>query len=222
MKYSDLPEREQPRRRLQELGGQSLNTPELLSVALWIGDSEQAAALAGLYREYGSLARIPRERITAIKGLGERYADALLAVWEIGRREALAEQTERAAIYSPADAANLVLYEMGALEVEQLRVILLNVRHHVVRIVTLYQGSANSAQVRVGEVFRDAIRENATCIIVCHNHPSGDPSPSPDDVSLTQAIVQAGKTLDIEVLDHLVIGRGRWISLKERGLGFGS
>lgn len=111
---------------------------------------------------------------------------------------------------------------MSALEQEQLRVILLDVRNRVLRIVTLYQGSATSAQVRVGEVFREAIRENATNVIVCHNHPSGDPSPSPDDVALTRAIVQAGKMLDIQVLDHLVIGRGQFVSLKERGLGFGA
>lgn len=220
MKYIDMPKREQPRRRLKELGGQSLSAPELLAVALWIGDSDQAIELAGLHREYGSLARIPRERITAIKGLGERYADALQAVWEIGRREALAERAERPIVHSPSDAAGFVMYEMSVLEQEQLRVILLDVRSRVIRIVTLYQGSATSAQVRVGEVFREAIRENACSVIVCHNHPSGDPTPSPDDVGLTRAIVQAGKTLDIEVLDHLVIGQGQFVSLKERGLGF--
>ena len=87
-------------------------------------------------------------------------------------------------------------------------------------ITKVYQGSLNSSQVRVGELFRSAVRRNAAAIIVIHNHPSGDPTPSPDDVALTRAIVQAGKLLDIDVLDHLVIGRGRWVSLKERGLGF--
>lgn len=86
--------------------------------------------------------------------------------------------------------------------------------------VEVYKGSVNSSQVRVGEIFKESVRKNASAIVVIHNHPSGDPTPSPDDVAVTRAIVQAGKLLDVEVLDHLVIGQGKWISLKERGLGF--
>jgi DNA repair protein RadC len=109
---------------------------------------------------------------------------------------------------------------MAALEQEHLRVMLLDRRNRVLEVTDLYRGSASSAQVRVGEIFREAIRKNASALIVIHNHPSGDPTPSPDDVALTRAIVQAGKMLDVDVLDHLVIGQGRWVSLKERGLGF--
>jgi DNA repair protein RadC len=221
MKYTELPENEQPRRRMQDLGPRSLSTPELLSVAMWISDTDQAAELSRLYNEYGSLIRVPREKIVAIKGLGERYADALFAIWEIGRRESTKIPEDRLAVHSPTDIAELVRYEMGALEFEQLRVVLLNTRNQVKRIVTLYQGSVNSSQVRVNEIFRDAIKEVAPSIIVVHNHPSGDPSPSPDDIALTRAIVQAGKLLDIDVLDHLIIGHNRYVSLKERGLGFG-
>ncbi len=111
-------------------------------------------------------------------------------------------------------------YEMSALEQEHLRVILLDRRNRVLAIVEVYKGSVNSSQVRVGELFKEAIRVNASAIIVTHNHPSGDPTPSPDDVAVTRAMVQAGKLLDIDVLDHLVIGQGKWVSLKERGLGF--
>ncbi len=118
-------------------------------------------------------------------------------------------------------AAHFVLYEMQALEQEHLRVLLLDRRNKVLEVVEVYRGSVNSSQVRVGEVFKEAIRKNASGIIVVHNHPSGDPTPSPDDVAVTRAIVQAGKLLDVDVLDHLVIGQGRWVSLKERGLGFG-
>jgi DNA repair protein RadC len=102
-----------------------------------------------------------------------------------------------------------------------LRVILLDTRNRVLEIVEVYQGSLNSSPVRVGELFKAAVRRNAAAIIVVHNHPSGDPTPSPDDVAVTRAIVQAGKLLDIDVLDHLVIGGGQCVSLKERGLGFG-
>jgi DNA repair protein RadC len=110
---------------------------------------------------------------------------------------------------------------MQALEQEHLRVLLLDRRNKVLEVTEVYRGSVNSSQVRVGEVFKEAIRKNASGIIVVHNHPSGDPTPSPDDVAVTRAIVQAGKLLDVDVLDHLVIGQGRWVSLKERGLGFG-
>ena len=110
---------------------------------------------------------------------------------------------------------------MSALEQEYLKVMLLDSRNRVLDIVEVYHGSLNSSQVRVGELFKAAIRRNSASVIILHNHPSGDPTPSPDDIALTRAIVQAGKLLDIEVLDHLVIGRRQFVSLKERGLGFG-
>ena len=103
---------------------------------------------------------------------------------------------------------------------EHLRVLLLDTRNHVLDIVEVYRGSVNSSQVRVGEVFKAAVRRGSTAVIIVHNHPSGDPTPSPDDVAVTRAFVQAGKLLDVEVLDHLVIGQGKWVSLIERGLGF--
>ena len=131
-----------------------------------------------------------------------------------------APNEERPQINSPADAAALVQNEMGLLEQEHLRVLLLDTRNHVLDIVEIYKGSINTSQVRIAEIFKMAIRRNATALIVVHNHPSTDPTPSPDDVAVTRAISQAGKLLDIDVLDHLVIGGSRWISLKERGLGF--
>jgi DNA repair protein RadC len=108
----------------------------------------------------------------------------------------------------------------SALEQEHLRVLLLDTRNHVLDIVEVYQGSVNTSQIRVGEVFKAAIRRNATAVIVVHNHPSGDPTPSPDDLAVTRALVQAGKLLDLELLDHVIIGQGRSTSMKERGLGF--
>ena len=139
---------------------------------------------------------------------------------ELGRRLAVATPEERPTIQSPEDAAGLVLYEMGALEREQLRVLNLDTRNRLVRTSEVYRGSLNSSWIRIGEVFRDAVRLNAAAIIVAHNHPSGDPTPSPEDVAVTKAIVDAGGLLDIEVLDHLVIGQGRYISMKAKSLGF--
>ncbi|HMN31537.1 MAG TPA: JAB domain-containing protein, partial [Caldilineaceae bacterium] len=115
---------------------------------------------------------------------------------------------------------NLLMLEMGLLEQEQLRVVLLDTKNYVLRLHTVYSGSLNSAVVRVGEIFREAIRANAASCILAHNHPRGDPTPSPEDVRVTEAVVQAGALLDVRVLDHLIIGRNRYVSLKERGLGF--
>ncbi len=113
------------------------------------------------------------------------------------------------------------MLEMGLLEQEVMRTVLLNTKNYVIGSPVIYQGSANTAVIRVGELFREAVKHNAVSLIVVHNHPSGDPTPSPEDVAVTREIVQAGKLLDIEVLDHLVIGHQRFVSLKERGLGFG-
>ena len=123
-------------------------------------------------------------------------------------------------VSSPADAANLLMSDMALLEQEHLRLVLLDTRNHVLATPNIYVGSLNTSVIRVGELFRHAIKENAAAMIVAHNHPSGDPSPSPEDVSVTRQIVSAGQLLDVEVLDHLVIGHGRYVSLKERGLGF--
>jgi DNA repair protein RadC len=129
--------------------------------------------------------------------------------------------SERPSIGSPADAAELLMPFIGNLDHEELWILVLNRRNKVIQLVKLYQGSVNASQVRVGEVFRQAIIEQASAIIIAHDHPSGDPTPSPDDVAVTRAIVQAGKLLDIDVLDHLVVCTDRYVSLKERGLGFG-
>jgi DNA repair protein RadC len=122
-------------------------------------------------------------------------------------------------VSSPQDVLNLVGTEMSLLEQEQLRVVLLDTRNRVLAISTVYVGSANTSLLRVGELFRDAIRHNAVALVVVHNHPSGDPTPSAEDVSVTRMIVEAGKLLNVDVLDHVVIGGGRYVSLKERRLG---
>ena len=127
---------------------------------------------------------------------------------------------ERPSINSPADGAELLKPFIGNLDHEELWVIVLDRRNRVIQLVRLYQGSVNSSQVRVGEVFRQAIIEQASAILIAHDHPSGDSCPSPDDVAVTRAIVQAGKLLDIDVLDHLIICADGYVSLKERGLGF--
>ncbi|MEK9163028.1 MAG: DNA repair protein RadC, partial [Chloroflexota bacterium] len=131
-----------------------------------------------------------------------------------------ATPNERPLITSPADAANLFMYEMRALDQEEVRIALLDVRNRLIGTHTVYRGSLNTSMIRIGEIFREAIKQNAASVIVVHNHPSGDPSPSPDDVAVTRMMCEAGKLLDVSVHDHIIIGQNRFISLKERGLGF--
>jgi DNA repair protein RadC len=224
-RITDLHETERPRERLASLGPQALSNAELIAILLRVGVTGENAVQVGqrllqAFKGLGGLHRAPFEELCAQHGIGEAKAAQIKAAIELGRRLTLEAPEERPVINSPADAAALVQYEMSALEQEHLRVLLLDTRNHVLDIVEIYKGSVNSSQVRVGEIFKVAVRRNATALIVVHNHPSGDPTPSPDDVAVTRAIVQAGKLLDVDVLDHLVVGQGHWVSLKERGLGF--
>jgi DNA repair protein RadC len=132
---------------------------------------------------------------------------------------ALAQPASRPQISSPSDVHGLVAPALESLEHEELWVVLLDTRNRVKKLVRLYVGNVNTNIIRVGEIFSAAIIENAPAVIIVHNHPSGDASPSPEDVAVTRAIIEAGKLLDIDLLDHIVIGRGRYVSLKDRGLG---
>ncbi len=224
-RITDLHETERPRERLAALGPQALSNAELIAILLRVGVPGENAVQVGqrLLQKFGGISglhRAPFNELCRQHGIAEAKAAQIKAAIELGRRLTLESPDERPTINSPADAAALVQYEMSALEQEHLRVLLLDRRNRVLEVVEIYRGSVNSSQVRVGEVFKEAIRKNASALVVIHNHPSGDPTPSPDDVAVTRAIVQAGKLLDVDVLDHLVIGQGRWVSLKERGLGF--
>jgi len=221
----DLSEEERPRERLAKLGPQSLSTAELLAILLRVGMVGESAVQVGqrLLQTFGGISGIQRasfEELRSQKGIKLAKAAQIKAAIELGRRLVLESPDERPAIHSPAEAAELVQYEMSALEQEELRVLLLDTRNRVRHIETVYRGSVNSSQVRVAEIFKAAIRHNATNLIVIHNHPSGDPTPSPDDIAITRAILEAGELLDVKLLDHIIVGSGRFVSLKERGLGF--
>ncbi len=224
-RITDLHETERPRERLAELGPRALTPAELIAILLRVGVPGENAVEVGqrLLQCFGGISGLHRaslEELTNQHGIGAAKAAQLKAAIELGRRLAIETPEERPVINSPDDAAALVRYEMSALEEEHLRVLLLDTRNHLIEQAEIYHGSVNTSQVRVGEIFKKAIRRNATAVIIVHNHPSGDPTPSPDDLAVTHACVQAGKLLDIEVLDHLVIGQGRYVSMKERGLGF--
>jgi DNA repair protein RadC len=226
-RITDLHVNDRPRERLAALGPQALSNAELLAILLRVGVPGENAVQVGQrlllkYNGLPGLHRAPFHELCEQHGIGEAKAAQLKAAIELGNRLKLEAPEERPTVNSPAEAAALVQYEMSALEQEHLRVILLDTRNHVLAIDSVYHGSVNTAQIKVGEIFKAAVRRNAPCLIVVHNHPSGDPTPSPDDIAVTRAIVQAGKLLDVDVLDHIVIGNGpnRWVSLKERGLGF--
>ena len=221
----ELPSSERPRERLLEYGVGALSTAELLAIILRTGTRDENVILLShrLLARFGGLAGLVQANMTEMiseHGLGPAKVAQLKAALELGRRMLVESPEERYQIRSPADAANLVMTEMGLLEQEQLRVILLDTKNRVLATPTIYVGSLNTSLIRVGELFREAIRANCASLIVLHNHPSGDPAPSPEDIAVTRQIVQAGKLVDIDVLDHLIIGRQRFVSLKERGLGF--
>ncbi|MBI4760389.1 MAG: DNA repair protein RadC [Chloroflexi bacterium] len=215
-----MPLREQPAYRITQ-DPTACNITELMAAV--IGGAKQIELSQALLARFdGDIRRLyqahPSE-LAKVKGINQATAIRIKAALNLGLRLSMPGD-ERTAINSPADAAALVQAEMSLLEKEHLRTILLDRRNRVLEIVEIYQGSVSSSQVRVGEVFQAAISRHASALILIHNHPSGDPTPSPDDVAVTRAIVQAGKLLDIDLLDHLVIGQGKWVSLKERGLGF--
>jgi DNA repair protein RadC len=221
-----MPTGERPRERLQHYGPEALSTAELMAILLRTGSQgENVLALATrLLVQFGGLGGLVKaslSELSAVKGVGQAKAAQLKAGLEIGRRLQIAAPDERPQITSPADAANLLMLEMGHLEQEHLRILLLDTKNRVLASPTVYKGNVNTSVVRIAELFREAIRHNSTGLILAHNHPSGDPTPSPEDVRITRQIVDAGKLLDIDVLDHLIIGQGRYVSLKERGLGFG-
>lgn len=221
----DLPQGERPRERLEHYGAQALSNAELLAIILRTGvQGESVLHLASrLLARYGGLLGLARanfSELCAERGLGPAKATQLIAALELGRRLLIASPEERPVVRSPADAASLLMMEMSLLQQEHLRLLLLDTKNRVLGMPTVYIGSLNMSVLRVGEVFREAIRQNCAAVIVAHNHPSGDPTPSPEDVAVTERIVNAGKLLDVEVLDHLVIGQQRYVSMKERGLGF--
>jgi DNA repair protein RadC len=214
--------------RLVELGPGSLSDVEIVVLLIKKGatptaeEFEQAAAMLEATGSILGLVRMEMRELLALPGVSRRSAILLKVGLEVGRRLVTPKNSDnRYQVKSPADAASLLMIEMSQLDQEHLRVVLLDTKNRVQRVTTVYVGSVNSAMVRVGEIFKEANRQNSAAIIVAHNHPSGDPTPSPEDVLVTRQVVEAGKLLDIEVLDHLVIGQGRYVSMRERGLGFG-
>ncbi|MDY6907234.1 MAG: DNA repair protein RadC [Chloroflexota bacterium] len=224
-RMKELPAGERPRERLKESGAASLSNSELLAIILGTGTASEnvlglATRLLARFNGLGGLARASYGELCAERGVGQAKTAQLKAALELGRRLVSAQPEERAVVHSPQDVANLLMAEMGSLDQEELKVVLLNTKNQVVAVRDLYRGNVNQSLIRPSEVFREAVRENCPAIIVVHNHPSGDPAPSADDIEVTERLIAAGRLLDIEVVDHLVIGQNRFVSLKEAGQAF--
>ena len=221
----ELPATERPRERLALRGAAGLTAAELLALIWGSGTRGRSAVdLAGdvlaRYDGLTGLARATDLELTGLTGIGEARAAQLVAAFELGRRLLADWPAGRWSIRGPGDVADRLILQMGRLEREELRVVMLDTKNHVLRVATVYQGNVSSSLVRVGELFRDAVRLNAASVILVHNHPSGDPTPSPDDLHLTAEALAAGRLLDINLLDHLVIGHDAYVSLRNRGIAF--
>ncbi|NJM40672.1 MAG: DNA repair protein RadC [Anaerolineae bacterium] len=221
---SELPAQERPKARILREGVLACSNAELLQVLIGGPNAEQVARdlLSQCQDLRGIAAKSVSELADTIYGMGQHKAALLKASFELGKRLFVQSPETKPLIKTPADAAQLLMPEMGLLEQEEVWTVMLDARNRIIGTPTmLYRGCLNAAQMRVGEVFREAIRHSAASIIVAHNHPSTDPSPSADDVVVTKELIKAGKLLDVDVIDHIVVGgTTRFVSLKERGLGF--
>jgi DNA repair protein RadC len=221
----DLPTGERPRERLRELGPSHLSNGELIAILLRTGVAGESVLNLStrLLVDFGGLSGMARAsygELESLKGISEAKACQLLAAFELGKRLVSLHPEDRPVVASPQEVFNLLGAEMSFLEQEHLRVILLDTKNHVRAVQEVYIGNVSSASVRVAELLRPALRENCPSIILVHNHPSGDPTPSPEDVLVTRETRTSGEMMDIELLDHVIIGTNGYVSMKEKGLGF--
>lgn len=216
-----IPVRERPAHRA---GYQSRDCSTLELLAAVVGGSKQIETASAILSRFGTpraLSRAAVHELTSFDGIGFAKAAGIVAALELGRRSTLPGSHDAPVIQSPDDAAKLLIPTMSTLEQEHLVVLNLDTRNRVIGDpVEIYHGSLNTSLVRVGELFRSALQANAAGILVAHNHPSGAVAPSPEDVAITRVIREAGQLLDVPLIDHLIIGDGRFTSLKSKGLGF--
>ncbi|MDR7427808.1 MAG: DNA repair protein RadC [Armatimonadota bacterium] len=221
-KVTALPSEARPRERLHLVGPQALGTTELLAIVLGTGTRGRgvlplAEHLLSAFGSLQDLSQARLEEIDRVQGVGPAKAAALVAAFELGRRAHGPAPASRYAIRTPADAARLLLPLMRYLDREHFRTVLLNTRHEVMAIVEVAVGSLDSAPIHPREVFKEAVRRSAAALILAHNHPSGNPEPSGDDLAITERLRAAGRIVGIDVLDHLITGNGSVVSLRERG-----
>ncbi|HOU12764.1 MAG TPA: DNA repair protein RadC [Anaerolineae bacterium] len=209
-----LPLHERPAARLSYVGSGGVSQVELL--ALLIGGPDQLDIAQAVVQRFGdTLPQALTEELLAIPGIGQAMAARIRAALELGRRFAHVQDTDRRQISSPSAAADILMSLVGHAEQECFVVLYLDTRNRVQDQEILYRGTLNTTQVRFAEIFRGAVRRNAGGVLVGHNHPSGDPSPSPEDRTMTRSLIQAGKLVEVDVVDHVIVGRTRWVSLRQ-------
>ncbi|WP_195576360.1 RadC family protein [Paenibacillus sp. 1001270B_150601_E10] len=218
----DLPEEDRPRERMMHAGSEALSHTELLAILLRTGTKNESALLVAqrILNHIGSLhklADMSYMELTEIKGIGTAKALQLLAGLELGRRMARSRMDEQAVIRRPQDAAHLVMESMRYYKREHFICLFLNSKNKVLAQETISIGTLDASLVHPREVFRAAIRHSSASVVCLHNHPSGDPTPSEEDIWITKRLMEAGELVGIEVLDHIVIGDQRYVSLKEQG-----
>jgi DNA repair protein RadC len=219
----DLPAEERPRERLVRYGPERLSNKELLAILLRTGiKSKSAVALAeSLLAKFGSLrglASASYEELLRVKGIGPAKAADILAAFELAKRLADSRIEFKGVINSPQDAAEMVLRELSLEQKEHFMIIMLNTKHRVIAKKVISIGHLNASLVHPREMFKEAIRRSSAAVILVHNHPSGDLTPSEDDISTTRRLVEAGQLLGIQVLDHIIVGDNRYLSFREKGL----
>ena len=224
-RITDLQLSERPRERLEKQGASALSQAELLAILIRVGVKgenalEVAQRILERFRGLRGLQSASFLEISRERGIGKAKSAQIQAAIELGNRLSRERPIERVIINSPEEAANLVRYEMSGLDHEEIWTMLLDTRNKLIEIKHIYVGSLNSAFARTAEIFKPAILANAAGIILAHNHPSGESNPSPEDIAMTRNLVQAGRMLDIDLVDHLVIAANEFTSLKERHLGF--
>jgi len=218
----DFPQEELPRERMLQYGAQALSNTELMAILLRTGTyAESAIQLAHrVLKESGALRNIVDmsiNQLTAIKGIGPAKALQIQASIELGRRLARSSANEKTTIRAPQDVATYLMEDLRYLQKEHFVCLFLNTKNHVLAQETLSMGSLNASIVHPREVFRAAIKRSSAAIICVHNHPSGDPTPSPEDIEMTSRLAEAGQIIGIEVLDHIILGDQNFVSLKEKG-----
>ncbi len=213
---------DRPREKLGRLGPSALGDEELLAIVIASGSAGTSArglahTLVGCFGGLHGLLRASRDDLLRVKGLGEARAAQVLAALEIGRRVLAVRPVERPQITSPRDAAHYLMPEYSARPVEQFGLLMLDTRHRVLRASVLTIGTLDCAAVQPREIFRHALLASAAAVVMFHNHPSGDPQPSGEDIELTRRVAAAGELMGVRVVDHVVLGDGRYCSLKESG-----
>ncbi|MGE7918439.1 RadC family protein [Viridibacillus sp. NPDC093762] len=222
MMIRDVHQDDRPRERLKRQGAESLSNQELIAILLRTGTKEEsvlhiANRVLTSFEQLHELKHAAIEEIMSVKGIGEAKAIQLLAAIELGRRMSQQRIEDRYTIRSPQDAATYLMADMTALLQEHFVVLFLNVKNQIIHKQTIFIGSLNASIVHPREIFREAVKRSAASLVCAHNHPSGNPAPSPEDIEVTKRIQEAGYIIGIELLDHVIIGDHQFISLKEKG-----